>query len=75
MFAPRLGRSTKRASGRLRGTESGHATSAVDLEPTLALQLAMTANACGFNRSMQHLDSDRRAEGVVNEVPDEDFLY
>jgi len=23
---------------------------------------------------MQHLDSDRRAEGLVNEVPDEDFL-
>jgi hypothetical protein len=35
----------------------------------------MSTISCGFNRSMQHLDSDRRAEGVVNEVPDEDFLY
>jgi hypothetical protein len=24
---------------------------------------------------MQHLDSDRRAEGVANEIPDKDFLH
>jgi len=50
-----------------------NALSEMTSNPRLLSQ--QTAEECGFNRSMQHLDSDRRAEGVVNEVPDEDFLY
>ena len=35
----------------------------------------VTHNACGFNLSMQHLDSNRRAEDVAYEVPDEDSVH
>src|SRR5215472_10777248 len=35
----------------------------------------MTGSGCGFNRSMQHLDSHRRAEEVAYEVPDEDPVH
>jgi hypothetical protein len=35
----------------------------------------MSALGYGFNRSMQHLDSDRGAEGVVYEVPDENSVH
>src|SRR3974390_1645001 len=34
-----------------------------------------SAPGCGFNRSMQHLDSHRRAEDVAYEVPDEDPVH
>ncbi len=33
------------------------------------------ANNCGFNRSMQHLSSNYRAEDVAYEVPTEDLLH
>jgi hypothetical protein len=35
----------------------------------------VTHNDCGFNLSMQHLDSNRRAEDVAYEVPDEDSVH
>jgi hypothetical protein len=35
----------------------------------------VSALECEFNRSMQHLDSNRRAEDVAYEVPDEDLLH
>ena len=35
----------------------------------------MTQNDCGFNRSMHHLDSHRRAQGVAYEVPNADLLH
>jgi hypothetical protein len=33
------------------------------------------ANDCGFNRSMQHLNSYYREEDVENEVSDENLLH
>jgi hypothetical protein len=36
---------------------------------------AIAAIDCGFNRSMQHLDSQCREEDVAHEAPDEDPVH
>ncbi len=37
--------------------------------------ISMSANGCGFNRSMQHLISNDREEDVENEAATKDLLH